>query len=207
MSGAAWLAARLAGYLGGWQTLLDSDCVCIPVCVCVRVCDFVASLCAHARSLYMTSGACPPSLFLLAQKRATKATTCSPRSKKELPERRGVFTPTPNPQWSPLSQPCTQPFSLSSPGGSQQSMGDTVHDCSHCRHLKKEKSFPLLSFYSWRRATHWPPADTLSPLLLFSSRLWSCNDAAGCVWAFCFFSKLHPCYFYSHWLLVSCVSK
>lgn len=68
-------------------------------------------------------------------------------AQKELPERRGVLTPTPSPQRSLLSQPCTQPFSLSSPGCSQQSMEDTVQDCSRCRHWqRKVSSPPELSF-------------------------------------------------------------
>lgn len=76
----------------------------------------------------MTSGACPPSLppslFLLAQKRATKATTCSPCSDRASRAERGPHS-TPSPQRNPLSQTRTHPFSLSSTGCSQQSVEDS----------------------------------------------------------------------------------
>lgn len=128
MSGTAWLAARLAGYLGGWQTLLDSVCVC-GIILCPRQASVHDQWCVSSLPL----SPCPEK----EQPRRQPA----PPVQKEFPEQRGVLTPTPSPQWSPLSQPCTQPFSLSSSGGSQQSMEDTVHDCSCCRHFKKKSLF------------------------------------------------------------------
>lgn len=172
MSGTAWLAARLAGYLGGWQPLLDTDCVC--TCLCV------ASLCAHARSLYMTGGACPPSHFLLAQKRATKATTCSP-AQIEHPEQKGVLTLTPSLQWSLLSQPCSQPFSLYSPG-KWRTKYTIVHAVAiQRRQVSSISEFPFLKF--WNPTGHQLTCFLFLALLLLSSWLWSFNSTAVCAFS------------------------
>lgn len=120
-----WLSRRLA-------TLSDSDWVCVYVCV--------ASLCAQARSLYMASGACSPTLFLLAQKRATKATTCSKGASRA--ERHPH--PMPSPQRKPLFQPRSQPFSLSCLGGTQTSVEDTVKQLFFFWTFQREKSL-----FSW----------------------------------------------------------
>lgn len=50
----------------------------------MRMCVCVASLCAHARSLYMTSGACPPSLFLLAHKKSNQGDNLLPLLQKSF---------------------------------------------------------------------------------------------------------------------------
>lgn len=168
----------------------------------------------------MTSGACPPSLppslFLLAQKRATKATTCSPCSDRASRAERGPHS-TPSPQRNPLSQTRTHPFSLSSTGCSQQSVEDSG-GLFLLSPFKKEKSLFLLGFHSWSCAAHRPPADKLSPLffiLAFSSQLWSHNDfSAAFIFSFvfgvllvCFFIKLHSRGFLDPPLLLSCPTK
>lgn len=79
MSGTAWLVSRLAGYLGGWQLLLDSGFVC----VCV------ASLCTHARPLHMTSDVCPPFHSPLAQKKSNQGDNLLPLLKKSFQNRKG----------------------------------------------------------------------------------------------------------------------
>lgn len=121
-----WLSGRLANPY-------------VIVCVCMGG----ASFCAHARPLYMTSGACPPSLLLLAQKKEQPRRKPAPPAQIELLKQRGVLTSTPSPQWSPLSQPCTQPFSFSSSGGSQRSMEDSAQ-LFLLSPFKKEKSLLLL---------------------------------------------------------------
>lgn len=194
MSGTAWLAARLAGYLGGWQTLLDSDCVCVcggGIILCPRQASVHDQWCVSS----LPPSPCPEK----EQPRRRPA----PPAQIELPEQRGVLTSTPSPQWSPLSQPCTQPFSLSSSGGSQQSMKDSAR-LFLLSPFRKEKSLRLQSLQSWSVGTHWPPADMLS--LLFSlpplwSWLWSRTNAAGWLYAFWFFPKL--CGWFLHPLVVS----
>lgn len=165
----------------------------------------------------MTSGACPPSLppslFLLAQKRATKATTCSPCSDRASRAERGPHS-TPSPQRNPLCQTRTHPFSLSSTGCSQQSVEDSG-GLFLLSPFKKEKSLFLLGFHSWSCAAQRPPADKLSPLffiLAFSSRLWSRNDlsAGFCFLFFCLFVifiNLHSCGFLDPPLLLSCPAR
>lgn len=90
----------------------------------------------------MTSGACPPSLppslFLLAQKRATKATTCSPCS--ELPERREVLTRR-QAHRGTLCLRLALIRSASLPLDVPSSQWKTVEDCSCCRHLKKKSLY------------------------------------------------------------------
>lgn len=115
--------------------------MCASLCGCVYVCLCGITLCPRQASVH--DQWCMSSLPLSpCPEKSNQGDNLLPLFKKSFQSGEGVLTPTPNPQWSPLSQPCTQPFSLSSPGGSQQSMEDTVHDCSCCRHLKKEVSSP-----------------------------------------------------------------
>lgn len=81
MSGTAWLAARQAGYLGGWQTLLDSDCVCVYVSVLHH------SVPTPGLCTWPVVRALPPSFYLPRKEQPRRQP-----AQKEFPEQRGILT-------------------------------------------------------------------------------------------------------------------
>lgn len=136
MSRTAWLAARLAGYLGGWQTLLDSDCLC----VCVWW------LWWWGHHSVPTPGLCtwpvvrvlPPS-YSLPRKKSNQGDNLLPMLKKSFQSREGSLTPTPKPTEEPSVSALHS--TVEPPFFQEQSMLDTVDDCSCCRHLKEKSLF------------------------------------------------------------------
>lgn len=169
MSRTAWLAARLAGYLWGWQTLLDSGCVCECVGGWEGVCVFVWH---HS---VPTPGLCTwpvvrvlPPAFSLPRKEQPRRQPAPPRSKRASRAERG---PRPNAKSTEEPSVSASHSSVSASLPSEVPSSQWETQCTIVLAVsiffQKEKSL-LPSLHSWSCAARWPPADTLSLLLFFS---------------------------------------
>lgn len=185
MSGAAWLAARLAGYLGGWQTLLDSDCVCIPVCVCgITLCPRQVSVHGQWCVPSLPLSPCPEksnqgdNLLPLIKKSFQSGEGSSPRRQAH----RGALCLS-----LALNRLASLPLEVPS---SQWKTQYTIVLAVAIK--KKEEKKSLFSSQASILESALPTDHQLTRALLFiftsfSSWLWLCNDEASLVCVLLFF--------------------
>lgn len=181
MSRTAWLAARLAGYLWGWQTLLDSGCVCECVGGWEGVCVFVWH---HS---VPTPGLCTwpvvrvlPPAFSLPRKEQPRRQPAPPRSKRASRAERG---PRPNAKSTEEPSVSASHSSVSASLPSEVPSSQWETQCTIVLAVsiffsKRKVSPPEPPFLELRcpLTTSW---HALSPPFFLPPWLWSCNDVAG----------------------------